>query len=92
MNFKQGLLWCGSSLLLGGIFLPITVSAQSVASDRTLSTTVTSPDNRNFTITNGNQPNNGANLFHSFSQFQNQKSMQDGCSRLVQVLFVLLWS
>ena len=69
MNFKQGLLWCGSSLLLGGIFLPITVSAQSVASDRTLSTTVTSPDNRNFTITNGNQPNNGTNLFHSFSQF-----------------------
>ncbi|WP_055076330.1 filamentous hemagglutinin N-terminal domain-containing protein, partial [Pseudanabaena sp. 'Roaring Creek'] len=28
-----------------------------------------SPDNLNFTITNGNQPNNGANLFHSFSQF-----------------------
>ena len=69
MNFKQRLLWYGFSLLLGGIFLPITVSAQPVTSDGTLSTTVTSPDNRNFTITNGNQPNNGANLFHSFSRF-----------------------
>ena len=69
MNFHQRLLLCGSSLLLGGIFLPITVSAQGVISDGTLSTKVTSPDNRNFTITNGNQPNNGANLFHSFSQF-----------------------
>uniref|UniRef100_UPI0006D76849 two-partner secretion domain-containing protein n=1 Tax=Pseudanabaena sp. 'Roaring Creek' TaxID=1681830 RepID=UPI0006D76849 len=45
------------------------VSAQSLTSDGTLSTTVTSPDNLNFTITNGNQPSNGANLFHSFSQF-----------------------
>jgi len=69
MNFKQKLLSCSSSFLLGGIFLPITVSAQGVTSDGTLSTKVTSPDNRNFTITNGNQPNNGANLFHSFSNF-----------------------
>ena len=57
MNFKQRLLWCISSLLAGGIFLPITVSAQGVTSDGTLSTKVTSPDNFNFTITNGNQPN-----------------------------------
>ena len=69
MNFKQRLLWCVSSLVAGGIFLPISVSAQGVTSDGTLSTKVTSPDNLNFTITNGNQPNNGANLFHSFSQF-----------------------
>ena len=69
MNFHQRLLLCGFSFLLGEIFLPTTVSAQGVISDGTLSTTVTSPDNRNFTITNGNQPNNGANLFHSFSQF-----------------------
>jgi filamentous hemagglutinin family protein len=69
MNFKQRLLWCVSSLLVGGIFLPITVSAQGVTSDGTLSTKVISPDNLNFTITNGNQPNNGANLFHSFSNF-----------------------
>ncbi|WP_156341313.1 hypothetical protein, partial [Pseudanabaena sp. 'Roaring Creek'] len=52
-----------------GMLLPTNVSAQSLTSDGTLSTTVTSPDNLNFTITNGNQPSNGANLFHSFSQF-----------------------
>ena len=69
MNFHQRLFFCGSSLLLGGMLFPITVSAQSITPDGTLSTTVTSPDNRNFTITNGNQPNNGTNLFHSFSQF-----------------------
>ena len=69
MNFKQRLLWSVSSLLAGGIFLPITVSAQGVTSDGTLSTKVTSPDNLNFTITNGSQPNIGTNLFHSFSQF-----------------------
>ena len=69
MNFSQKLLWYGSSFLFLGMLLPITVSAQSVTADGTLSTTVTSPDNLNFTITNGNQPNSGANLFHSFSQF-----------------------
>ena len=69
MNFKQRLLWYGFSLLLGGIFLPITVSAQGVTSDGTLSTKVTNPDNLNFMITNGNQANNGTNLFHSFSRF-----------------------
>ena len=69
MNFSQKLLWCGSSVLFLGMLLPITASAQSVTADGTLSTTVTSPDNLNFTITNGNQPNGGANLFHSFSQF-----------------------
>ncbi|WP_103668501.1 S-layer family protein [Pseudanabaena sp. BC1403] len=69
MSFSQRLLWCGSSFLFLGMLLPINVSAQSVTADGTLSTTVTSPDNLNFTITNGNQPNSGANLFHSFSQF-----------------------
>ena len=69
MNFNQRLLWCSSSFLFLGMLLPITTSAQSVTADGTLSTTVTSPDNLNFTITNGNQPNGGANLFHSFSQF-----------------------
>ena len=56
-------------LFLGHLSLTYSVSAQSVTADGTLSTTVTSPDNLNFTITNGNQPNSGANLFHSFSQF-----------------------
>ncbi|WP_072143613.1 filamentous hemagglutinin N-terminal domain-containing protein, partial [Pseudanabaena sp. 'Roaring Creek'] len=69
MNFSQRLWWCGSSFLFLGMLLPTNISAQSVKADGTLSTTVTSPDNLNFTITNGNQPNNGANLFHSFSQF-----------------------
>jgi filamentous hemagglutinin family protein len=69
MNFSQRLLGFSSSILLAGMLLPITASAQSVSSDGTLSTKVTSPDNLNFTITNGNNPSNGSNLFHSFSQF-----------------------
>ncbi|WP_055075518.1 filamentous hemagglutinin N-terminal domain-containing protein, partial [Pseudanabaena sp. 'Roaring Creek'] len=69
MNFSQRLWWCGSSFLILGMLLPTNVNAQSVKADGTLSTAVTSPDNLNFTITNGNQPSNGANLFHSFSQF-----------------------
>ncbi|WP_103668498.1 filamentous hemagglutinin N-terminal domain-containing protein [Pseudanabaena sp. BC1403] len=69
MNFSQRLWWCGSIFLFLGMLLPTNVSAQSVTADGTLSTTVNSPDNLNFTITNGNQPNSGANLFHSFSQF-----------------------
>ncbi|WP_223805525.1 filamentous hemagglutinin N-terminal domain-containing protein [Pseudanabaena sp. UWO310] len=69
MSFSQRLWWCGSSFLFLVMLLPTNVSAQSVKADGTLSTTVTSPDNLNFTITNGNQPNSGGNLFHSFSQF-----------------------
>ncbi|WP_156341485.1 hypothetical protein, partial [Pseudanabaena sp. 'Roaring Creek'] len=61
--------YLGGNLLLGYLSLTYSVAAQPVTADGTLSTTVTSPDNLNFTITNGNQPNNGANLFHSFSQF-----------------------
>ncbi|TYQ31338.1 filamentous hemagglutinin N-terminal domain-containing protein [Pseudanabaena sp. UWO310] len=61
--------YLGGNLLLGYLSLTCSVAAQPVAADGTLSTTVTSPDNLNFTITNGNQPNSGANLFHSFSQF-----------------------
>jgi filamentous hemagglutinin family protein len=57
----------GSYLLL--VCLSHSAAAQSVTPDGTLSTKVTSPNNRNFTIINGNQPNNGTNLFHSFSQF-----------------------
>ena len=41
--------------------------AQSITPDGTLSTKVTSPDGRNFVITDGNRA--GGNLFHSFSQF-----------------------
>ncbi|MGI2906929.1 filamentous hemagglutinin N-terminal domain-containing protein [Tolypothrix sp. VBCCA 56010] len=46
--------------------LMTTVRAQ-VSSDGTLSTNVTSPDNLNFTINNGNRV--GGNLFHSFREF-----------------------
>ncbi|TYQ31336.1 filamentous hemagglutinin N-terminal domain-containing protein [Pseudanabaena sp. UWO310] len=69
MNFRQRLWWYSSTFLFWGMLLPIAVTAQSITADGTMSTTVTSPDNLNFTITNGNQPSNGANLFHSFSQF-----------------------
>jgi filamentous hemagglutinin family protein len=69
MNFTSKLFDFSSSILLAGILLPIAASAQTVKSDGTLSTKVTSPDNLNFTITNGNNPSNGSNLFHSFSQF-----------------------
>ncbi|ELS30627.1 MULTISPECIES: filamentous hemagglutinin N-terminal domain-containing protein [Pseudanabaena] len=69
MNFSQRLWWYSSTFLFWGMFLPIAVTAQPITADGTLSTTVTSPDNLNFTITNGNQPNSGGNLFHSFSQF-----------------------
>ncbi|MDY7012369.1 MAG: filamentous hemagglutinin N-terminal domain-containing protein, partial [Cyanobacteriota bacterium] len=44
-----------------------TPAIATIGSDGTLSTTVTTPDNQNFTIDNGNRVGN--NLFHSFSQF-----------------------
>ncbi|MBW4569253.1 MAG: filamentous hemagglutinin N-terminal domain-containing protein [Tolypothrix carrinoi HA7290-LM1] len=44
-----------------------TVRAQQVSPDGTLSTTVTSPDNLNFTINDGNRVE--GNLFHSFREF-----------------------
>ena len=50
----------GSYLLL--VCLSHSAAAQSVTPDGTLSTKVISSDNRNFTITNGNQPNNGAHI------------------------------
>lgn len=43
------------------------VGAQQIAEDGTLSTSVTSPDSLNYTITNGERA--GSNLFHSFSHF-----------------------
>jgi filamentous hemagglutinin family protein len=47
-----------------------TVRAQQVSPDGTLSTTVTSPDNLNFTINGGNRDAPvGGNLFHSFREF-----------------------
>lgn len=57
--------------ITGSIFLfclaAINPAQAQIASDNTLSTTVNTPDNRNFTITNGTQA--GSNLFHSFSEF-----------------------
>jgi filamentous hemagglutinin family protein len=52
--------------LLSCIIAAPAVSAQIIP-DRTLPTTVTSPDNLNFTIDAGSR--SGANLFHSFSDF-----------------------
>lgn len=57
--------------------LMTTVRAQ-VSSDGTLSTNVTSPDNLNFTINNGNRV--GGNLFHSFREF----SVPNGGSAVFQ--------
>ncbi len=57
--------------------LMTTVRAQ-VSSDGTLSTTVTNPDNLNFTINNGNRV--GGNLFHSFREF----SVPNGGSAVFQ--------
>ncbi|MEM9087265.1 MAG: S-layer family protein [Cyanobacteria bacterium P01_F01_bin.53] len=42
-------------------------AAQTITTDGTLSTTVSSTDNQNFTITGGNRAGN--NLFHSFDTF-----------------------
>ncbi|MBE9067583.1 S-layer family protein [Leptolyngbya cf. ectocarpi LEGE 11479] len=46
-------------------FAPLTQA--QIIPDSSLSTTVTSPDNQNFVIENGNRAGN--NLFHSFSEF-----------------------
>ena len=57
--------------------LMTTVRAQ-VSPDGTLSTTVTNPDNLNFTINNGDRV--GGNLFHSFREF----SVPNGGSAVFQ--------
>ncbi|NMG10883.1 filamentous hemagglutinin N-terminal domain-containing protein [Brasilonema sp. UFV-L1] len=44
-----------------------TATAQEVSADGTVSTTVTSPDGKNFTINDGTT--RGTNLFHSFKEF-----------------------
>lgn len=58
--FKAGL---SLSLLVGSASSGIA----QIVSDGTLSTTVNSPDDSNFTITGGSQ--SSTNLYHSFSQF-----------------------
>ena len=54
------------SLVLLGLLRSETAQAQ-VSADGTLSTTVTSADQRNFVIENGDRA--GGNLFHSFREF-----------------------
>ncbi|WNZ45315.1 S-layer family protein [Leptolyngbya boryana CZ1] len=53
--------------ILGAVAISEKVCPQAVVPDSTLGTVVTG--NPNFIITGGTRPNNGANLFHSFSQF-----------------------
>ncbi|AUT00426.1 hypothetical protein CLI64_08505 [Nostoc sp. CENA543] len=53
------------------LFSSITL-AEAIATDKTLSTDVTSNDGINFTISGGSQV--GSNLFHSFSQFSVPKN------------------
>jgi filamentous hemagglutinin family protein len=58
------------SQLVGSLLLSccvISPAAAQISSDGNLSTSVTTPDNRHFTINNGNRAGN--NLFHSFQEF-----------------------
>ncbi|MDY6781499.1 MAG: filamentous hemagglutinin N-terminal domain-containing protein [Cyanobacteriota bacterium] len=65
-NKAFGLISQFGLLLLPLIVLTPNARAQ-ISSDGTLSTTVTTPNNQNFIINNGDRA--GTNLFHSFSQF-----------------------
>lgn len=62
-----GLIQCFAVSVFSGIALPVAVYAQQVIPDPALNTTVTSPNGRDFTITNGTAANQ--NLFHSFREF-----------------------
>jgi filamentous hemagglutinin family protein len=53
--------------IIGGLTSIGTVLAQQVTSDGTVSTTVITPDGKNFTINDGTT--RGGNLFHSFKEF-----------------------
>ncbi|NJM74317.1 MAG: filamentous hemagglutinin N-terminal domain-containing protein [Scytonema sp. RU_4_4] len=53
--------------IIGNLTSINTVTAQQVTSDGTVSTTVTSPDGKNFNINDGTT--RGTNLFHSFKEF-----------------------
>ncbi|NJM72345.1 MAG: hypothetical protein HC862_20440, partial [Scytonema sp. RU_4_4] len=46
---------------------PLTTAVAQVSADGTVSTTVTSPDGKNFNINDGTT--RGTNLFHSFKEF-----------------------
>ncbi len=58
-----------ASYLTFSSFIICTTAWAQIASDNTLSTTVTTPDGSNFTIERGDRPAGGGNLFHSFSEF-----------------------
>jgi filamentous hemagglutinin family protein len=58
----------GTIALIGAINgLVVPIAQAQVTPDATLATTVSSPNNLNFTISDGSR--SGANLFHSFSNF-----------------------
>ncbi|MBW4593008.1 MAG: filamentous hemagglutinin N-terminal domain-containing protein [Brasilonema angustatum HA4187-MV1] len=50
-----------------GSLAPITIAVAQVSADGTVSTTVTTPDGKNFNINDGTR--RGGNLFHSFKEF-----------------------
>lgn len=66
MKRRYSLLWQALAISLY-LLIPVSSTQAQITSDGTLPTNVTTPDNRNFTITGGNQV--GGNLFHSFSEF-----------------------
>ncbi|OWY63952.1 hypothetical protein B7486_50005 [cyanobacterium TDX16] len=66
MNKQNYQIWLASTVFLCCFANPVLSQAQ-VTSDGTLPTSVTTEDNRNFTITGGSRA--GGNLFHSFGEF-----------------------
>ncbi len=66
--FSSSKLVSTSLVLCCSLCTAIETKAQ-VRADGTTSTTVTSPDGDNFTIEDGNTPEGGNNLFHSFQDF-----------------------
>jgi filamentous hemagglutinin family protein len=70
VDMKQGwrsLLLTLPLSIIGSLTFLHTVKAQQVTSDGTVSTTVTTPDGKNFNINDGTR--RGGNLFHSFKEF-----------------------
>ena len=63
------MIWIRASFFLFCSLIASMPAIAEVTADGTTSTTVTSSDNKNFTIDGGNRPEGGNNLFHSFQDF-----------------------
>jgi filamentous hemagglutinin family protein len=67
MKLHRHRCWIAGGIAVCCLVTANPIWAQQMAADGTLSTSVTSPDGRNFIIKDGNRV--GGNLFHSFSKF-----------------------